>query len=353
MKTRIKKDVIYTTEFILILLVLGVASFFGIGIAYPESPVLSCVLISVFWMGFLFVAYQHSLSTFFLTFLTSISTFITLSITLGNGYGGNAPLVLPFVLRLEGVFLLATGVSLLTWYGYRQLKLREKFPLVLFLVFLLQLIILSFNTSYFEDWIIENLLTIPFIIILYFTHRWFRFSHLSYGLFFIFLVLHIIGAHYTYSEVPFGDWLRDTLALDRNHFDRIVHFSFGLLLAYPMREIVKRIGSVKGFWALYVPIEFVLAASAIFEIIEWLITLVFAGDLGIAYLGTQGDLFDAIKDMGLAGLGSVITMVIVLCVLVYYDHHRFWNEWKTSLKIKQKAILGERVISELELKRKK
>ncbi len=351
MKKEVKKKFIWSWEFVIIMVFLGVISFLSLGIINPESLLLSRLIISVLGIGFLFLAYQRSLSTFFLTFLTGVSTFMALRISFGSEYGGTAPLTLSFVLGPVSIFIISILVSSGIWYAYEKMRYREKFPLLLFLVFIFLLMILSFNTSYFHDWIIENLLTIPFLVLLYFTHRQFKFSHLSYGLIFSFLILHVIGAHYTYAEVPFGDWLRQILDLNRNHFDRVVHFSFGLLLAYPMREIAKRIGNIKGFWAFYVPIEFVLAASAIFEILEWIITLIFAGDLGIAYLGTQGDLFDAIKDMGLAGVGSIITMLVVVGVLLYYNPKGFWQEMKTSFTIKRRAVLGERAISELQLKK--
>ena len=93
---------------------------------------------------------------------------------------------------------------------------------------------------------------------------------------------------------------------------------------------------MKGLWALYVPIELVLAFSAIYEIIEWIIALMFGGDLGIAYLGTQGDIWDAQKDMALAGLGSIIAMCITAITIIYYNSKNFFKEFKESLSIKQK-----------------
>ena len=92
------------------------------------------------------------------------------------------------------------------------------------------------------------------------------------------------------------------------------------------------------------PVEFVLAFSAIYEIIEWLIAVAFGGDLGVAYLGTQGDPWDAIKDMALAGLGSVIAMPLVLTVPLTLSRGRFWQEFRESLKVKQHDALGEEAI---------
>ena len=165
------------------------------------------------------------------------------------------------------------------------------------------------------------------------------------------MVLNVIGSHYTYSEVPFGFWLQDFFNMSRNHYDRIVHFSFGLLFAYPMREIFKRIGNSKGFWAFWIPVELVLALSCVYELIEWGIAVVFGGDLGIAYLGSQGDIWDAQKDMALAGLGSVVAMCITAFFIMRYNFNGFWKEFKGSLKI-DKNVLGEEALAKLERKRR-
>jgi putative membrane protein len=155
------------------------------------------------------------------------------------------------------------------------------------------------------------------------------------------MVLHVMGSHYTYSEVPLGYWMSEFFGLERNHFDRVVHFSFGFLWAYPMREIFRRIADAKGFWAFWIPVELVLALSCVFELIEWVFAVIFGGDLGIAYLGTQGDIWDAQKDMALAGLGSIIAMLITAGIIIYLDRKNFFREFKESFKVKSKAILGE------------
>lgn len=114
-----------------------------------------------------------------------------------------------------------------------------------------------------------------------------------------------------------------------------------------MREVAIRNGSLRGFWGLYVPLEFVLAYSAIYETIGWLIAVHFGDDLGIAYLDTQGDPWDAIKDMALAGVGSVIAMTCVLGILLTLTHGRFWQEFRESLKVKQQDALGEEAIERM------
>lgn len=162
-----------------------------------------------------------------------------------------------------------------------------------------------------RDWLLENLLVFVYAVLLIGTYRRFAFSNLSYGLFVIFLSLHLVGSHYTYSEVPFGYWLQDAFNLSRNHYDRIVHFSYGLLLAYPFHETLLRLAKVRPAWVGFITVGMVLAFSAFFEVVEAIVAMVVSPELGDAYLGTQGDIWDAQKDMVLAFSGAVIAMLIV------------------------------------------
>ena len=161
------------------------------------------------------------------------------------------------------------------------------------------------------DWILENLLVAVFLVVLVSTHRRFRFSDTSYVLMTLFMILHAIGAHYTYAEVPLGDWLKDALGLSRNHFDRIVHFAFGLLMAYPLRELLMRSASVRRPWTYVLTFATVLALSGGFEVVESWITQIVSPDSGDAYLGTQGDIWDAQEDMTAAMLGAVGGLTII------------------------------------------
>ncbi len=161
-----------------------------------------------------------------------------------------------------------------------------------------------------SDWLLENLLALAFVAALAATWKRFPLSDLSYLLITAFLTLHAIGAHYTYAEVPVGFWVKDWLGLARNHYDRAVHFSFGLLLAYPIREVFLRVARTRGFWAYYLPLDVTLAFSALYEIIEMAAAILVAPDLGDAYLGTQGDVWDAQKDMLAAGIGALLAMLL-------------------------------------------
>lgn len=161
-----------------------------------------------------------------------------------------------------------------------------------------------------HDWFLENVLAVGLVIVLVATYRRFPLSDLSYIFLTVFMTLHAIGAHYTYSKVPLGFWMQEWWGLERNHFDRIAHFSFGLLLAYPLRELFLRRVNVRGFWAYYLPISGILALSGFFEIIESWVALLVRPELGEAYLGTQGDEWDAQKDMTVAVIGAFLTIML-------------------------------------------
>jgi len=173
-----------------------------------------------------------------------------------------------------------------------------------------------------SDWILENLLAVVTIAALALSRHRYPLSPLSYTLIFVFLCLHAVGSHYTYAEVPYNAWserlfgapLNPLLGWERNNFDRVVHFSYGLLLVYPVRELVLRIVGVRGFWGYLVPLDLMISTSALYELIEWATAELVGGDLGMAYLGTQGDIWDAHKDMALASLGALLTITATACL---------------------------------------
>jgi putative membrane protein len=165
-----------------------------------------------------------------------------------------------------------------------------------------------------QDWFLENILVFVTVAVIVATYRWFRFSNLSYALITIFLAVHAIGAHYTYAKVPAGFWLRDWLHLSRNHYDRIIHFGFGFLLLYSLRELLQRAAGARETWATWLAVAALAALSSFFEILEAIIAQIVRPDLGTAYLGTQGDIWDAQKDMAAAFWGAVLmAVVLTLC----------------------------------------
>lgn len=162
------------------------------------------------------------------------------------------------------------------------------------------------------NWILENTLTLSLIIFLAAFYNIFRFSDISYTLIFLFLLLHVYGSQYQYAENPFGEWLKETCNFSRNHYDRIVHFGFGLLLAYPMHDVLINGFKVRKWISYILPVEFTLSLSAIYEVVEWIVAdIAFKGDeQGMDFLGAQGDIWDAQKDVALALSGAAITMTV-------------------------------------------
>ena len=160
------------------------------------------------------------------------------------------------------------------------------------------------------DWLLEDLLSILALIILTVSYRSFQFSDLSYLLIFLFMAMHTLGSHYTYSLVPVGAWMEKTFEFDRNHYDRVVHFAFGLLLAYPVREFIRNRLFASGLVSSIITVAFLISSSASYEVIEWIVAQIVDPEAGIAYMGTQGDVFDAQKDMALAGLGVLSALLV-------------------------------------------
>ena len=164
------------------------------------------------------------------------------------------------------------------------------------------------------NWLLENTLTLSLLIFLVSFYNIFRFSDTSYTLIFLFLLLHVYGSQYQYPENPIGEWLKEHYSHSRNHYDRFVHFGFGLLLTYPMYEVSAYGFRLRTFLNYLMPLLLVLSLSAVYEILEWIVAdLVYEGDAqGMAYLGMQGDIWDAQKDMALAMLGAAIAITVTL-----------------------------------------
>jgi putative membrane protein len=201
-------------------------------------------------------------------------------------------------------------------------------------------VVLTIRPHYRQDWLLENLLLLPTVCVVIWGYRHRLFSRTSHTLIFVFLCLHEIGAHYTYEKVPYEDWWRaltggsfnEIFGWQRNHFDRLVHFLYGLLIAYPVREIFLRVARVRGFWAYFLPLEFTMSTSAFFELLEWAAASAVGNGLGQAYLGTQGDIWDAHKDMALASAGALIAMIITAFINGRCQRD-FAQEWSQSLEV--------------------
>lgn len=207
-----------------------------------------------------------------------------------------------------------------------------RYHLGLLLAFLIAWVWSAIHPSFPRDWFLENVLVLIFAPIVLLLARYFRLSNLSYTLITLFMILHLVGAHYTYAEVPFGYVLQRWLGADRNMYDRLVHFSFGFLMAYPVREVFMRLAKTKGFWSFYLPLDVTLAFSAAYEIIEWVVASKVEPTSAMAYLGTQGDIWDAQKDMLSAGVGAVLAMVVIALINWRYNPG-FLREVRDSFSI--------------------
>lgn len=174
-----------------------------------------------------------------------------------------------------------------------------------------------FNCIDRQDWIIENLLVVICLSLLVMTRKWHRFSDLSYLCIFIFVLLHLYGAFYAYTQNALGAWLQNRFHLWRNPYDRIVHFSFGLFMAYPFRELLINRFNVKGRATWLLPVEIAFSFGTIFELIEWGVAETTTKETGETYVATQGDVWDAHKDIAMAAIGAAICMLIT-----YFFHLR-------------------------------
>jgi len=184
----------------------------------------------------------------------------------------------------------------------------KKVPLVLLCTFLLIWILLAIDPRYRLDWLLENLLVFLAVPLAIYTYRNFSLSLLSCCFLFVFLVLHTIGAHYTYSEVPAGYTVSHWFGAERNHYDRIVHFLFGFLLVVPFYEVITQ--KIKTGHAATLLFSFTIIATfgILYELLEWVVAVLVDPKAGAAYLGSQGDEWDAQKDLLFKLSGALLSI---------------------------------------------
>jgi len=195
----------------------------------------------------------------------------------------------------------------------RQSRVFQSALLVLFVAFLL---VWLHEPPYELHLLIHVVPTWIAVATLAASIRYFSLSNANFTWVVSFLALHVVGTRYIYSNVPYDVWATDffgmsvseTLRFGRNHYDRVVHFCYGLLIAPVAREVYSRVLRVGYGWSCFLAVEFILASSAAFELIEWLGAVRLAPEFADSYLGQQGDVWDAHKDTALALLGATVIM---------------------------------------------
>ena len=150
------------------------------------------------------------------------------------------------------------------------------------------------------------------VFVLIGTYKKFPMSHLVYVFVFVHMLILIYGGIYTYALTPLGNWARDTFDLSRNHYDRVGHLALGVFPAFTIREILLRLTPLRrGGWLYFIIVSIVLAIAAFWELLEWWVTLIVASDTGTAFLGSQGDVWDAQWDMFLAQVGAMVILPLL------------------------------------------
>jgi len=196
------------------------------------------------------------------------------------------------------------------------MKRSDKYPIFLLIFFLIVFLIAAIKPLYLRDWLLESLLTIITVPVLILTYKKYRLSNTSYTSITILLILHTIGSHYTYSEIPFmaiDSYIGKLFDLSRNHYDRVVHFLFGILIYFLILEIVQRIYKKEAnkFLTYLIPVLIITSLGAFYEVLEWIAAISVEPELGIAYLGTQGDQWYAQKDITLKLISSSFMMLFL------------------------------------------
>jgi len=201
-----------------------------------------------------------------------------------------------------------------------ELVPRDPFQKLLFTLFLCVFAVSCINPPYLQFMLMQHVPTVLVTILLGIASNRFLISRFSFASIILFLCLHTLGARYLYSYVPYDRWSEAMLGLNiseyfgfvRNHYDRVVHFSYGLLLAVPILEFERRYFQLSVNVSAALAVECILATSAAYELAEWAVAVVFAPEWAESFLGQQGDPFDAHKDMALATTGALVSVAFCL-----------------------------------------
>ncbi len=188
---------------------------------------------------------------------------------------------------------------------------------LVYALYLLVWIFMAINPKYPQDWLLENVLVFIFVPFVICMDKKYNYTLLSIIFLLIFASLHSLGSHYTYAEMEHFNTLTQFFGFERNHFDRLVHFLFGLL-AFRMLFEMTSPGTATVKTALLLTFSMIISISAFYEILEWLAVILLQPDLGMAFLGTQGDIWDAQKDTLAAMIGALIHITF------YKSYTKLW-----------------------------
>lgn len=187
--------------------------------------------------------------------------------------------------------------------------MKNKTALILLSVYFILFVICAVNPYARDVWWAENLPIMIIVTVVIVVSRYHKFTPTSYILMSVLVYLHTIGGHFTFERVPF-DFINDLFGFERNNYDRFAHFSVGFY-AYPIAELLlsRKLVSSKVILALF-PVFSIFAVAGSYEIIEWIFAVSADQDAGIAVLGSQGDMWDAQKDMLMDIFGSIVAMIL-------------------------------------------
>jgi putative membrane protein len=196
---------------------------------------------------------------------------------------------------------------------------QDRYQQTLFILFLVFFAGSCVRPPYLQFLLMQHVPTVLAALLLAFLSNRFAISRLSFTAIILFLALHTLGARYLYSYVPYDEWSEYLLGINitksfgfqRNHYDRLVHFSYGFLLAVSIQEFERRHLRLSVPLSSVLAIECILATSAGYELIEWFVAIVFTPRWADQFLGHQGDIFDAHKDMALATTGAILSIGLV------------------------------------------
>ncbi len=181
----------------------------------------------------------------------------------------------------------------------------------------------AINPVFPHDWLLENYLIFIFVPVILIYSYFHKLSDVSLGLITLFMMLHVVGSHYTYAHVPFGYTLEAWLHESRNMYDRLVHFAFGFLLFYPLLEIFEHWAGVKKFWGYYITFMTIAAFGGMYEVMEWMVGSVVDPEAGMAFLGAQGDIWDSQKDIWMGVLGALVAALLMFISKKLYTVSEF------------------------------